>query len=91
MTRGTVIINTQRCKGCDLCASVCPQHVLLLSNSYNHSGYRTITLREVQAHCTGCAVCALICPEAVFTVYREAAAPRPMARAGALEKEPVNG
>jgi 2-oxoglutarate ferredoxin oxidoreductase subunit delta len=70
MVRGTVIIQSERCKGCQLCIQACPQGVLHLSNSYNSRGYHPVLLDETQKHCTGCAVCALICPDSVFTVYR---------------------
>lgn len=71
MVRGTVVIQSERCKGCQLCIHVCPQDVLRLSDSYNSRGYHPVFLDETQQHCTGCAVCALICPDNVFTVYRE--------------------
>jgi 2-oxoglutarate ferredoxin oxidoreductase subunit delta len=81
MARGTVLINTDRCKGCELCVHACPQHVLHLSATYNARGYRPVTLDpqaqdKASGACTGCAICALVCPDMVFTVYREAAQPR---------------
>jgi 2-oxoglutarate ferredoxin oxidoreductase subunit delta len=78
MARGTVHINTERCKGCELCVYACPQHVLQLSTAHNARGYRPVQLDEVNAGCTGCAICALVCPDLVFTVYRE---PLPQRRA----------
>ena len=71
MIKGMVTIQSERCKGCQLCIQACPQAVLRLSNLYNSRGYRTVLLDETQKHCTGCAVCAVVCPESVFTVYRE--------------------
>ncbi|MCE7984695.1 MAG: 4Fe-4S dicluster domain-containing protein [Caldilinea sp. CFX5] len=72
MVRGTVTIDRERCKGCQLCISVCPQAVLHLSTQLNSHGYPTITLAEGEQHCTGCALCALVCPDVVFSVYRTA-------------------
>jgi len=72
MVRGTVAIDREQCKGCQLCVSVCPQRVLHLSAQLNSHGYPTIMLDEGAQHCTGCALCALICPDVVFTVYRMA-------------------
>ena len=40
MARGTVVIDTNRCKGCELCTTVCPQHVLVMADFYNARGYR---------------------------------------------------
>lgn len=70
MVRGNVTIDRERCKGCQLCVSVCPQAVLHLSEQLNSHGYPTIDLDEREQHCTGCALCALICPDVVFSVYR---------------------
>jgi 2-oxoglutarate ferredoxin oxidoreductase subunit delta len=62
-------IGTDRCKGCGLCAGVCPQHVLELETSVaNALGYHPIRLTDA-AGCTSCALCARICPDAVFAVY----------------------
>lgn len=71
MTRGTVIIHGDRCKGCELCVHACPQGVLRLGDRYNARGYRPVVLDESGNHCTGCGVCAVVCPDVVFTVYRE--------------------
>lgn len=82
MSKGTVTIERERCKGCQLCVGVCPQAVLRLSEQYNTHGYPTIVLDERQHSCTGCGLCALICPDVVFTVYRAApvrGAPAPIA------------
>ena len=69
--RGAVIIDQDRCKGCELCVHVCPQHVLRMETElYNRRGYHPVLLDESENQCTGCAVCALICPDVVFTVYR---------------------
>jgi 2-oxoglutarate ferredoxin oxidoreductase subunit delta len=70
MARGTVVIDTNRCKGCELCTTVCPQHVLAMADSYNTRGYRPAVLVDPQGKCTGCTLCAVICPDAVLTVYR---------------------
>lgn len=69
MIRGTVLINKEICKGCELCITACPQECLLLSNNINLRGYRYIEL--IDGKCTGCVNCALVCPDVVFTVYRQ--------------------
>ena len=70
MARGTVVIDLNRCKGCELCTTVCPQHVLQMADSFNARGYRPVQLVDPESKCTGCALCAVICPDAVLTVYR---------------------
>ena len=65
---GTVDIDTELCKGCDLCVLVCPVTVLEMSSTLNKSGFRYPLLLD---GCTGCEMCALICPDFCFTaVYR---------------------
>jgi 2-oxoglutarate ferredoxin oxidoreductase subunit delta len=69
MIKGTVIINKNICKGCELCISACPQESLGLTNLINISGYRYVEL--IKDNCTGCINCAIVCPEAAITVYRQ--------------------
>ena len=54
MARGTVVIDTNRCKGCELCTTVCPQHVLVMADFYNARGYRPAQLVDPDSKCTGC-------------------------------------
>ena len=68
--RGMVIIDVDRCKGCGLCVSVCPQHILKLADDrFNTKGYRPVGVTDLE-QCTGCGMCATICPDVVYTVYR---------------------
>ncbi len=39
-SRGTVTIDIEHCKGCDLCIPACPPGVLAMSTAVNHMGYR---------------------------------------------------
>lgn len=88
MARGTVCIESTRCKGCGLCIAACPQHVLAFSTQLNAQGYHPVTLVEEAAECTGCGRCALVCPDVVFRVYREPVVHRPrMPRDGACAKQ----
>ncbi len=66
-TRGTLVIDEQKCKGCELCIAACPPRVLVMSREVNEMGYRYPVLNE---GCTGCTACQLICPDFVFSVYR---------------------
>jgi len=77
MKRGLVVIERDRCKGCGLCVSVCPVHILeLAEDEFNAKGYPPVEVTDPQA-CTGCAMCATICPDVVFTVYRARSQPAP--------------
>jgi 2-oxoglutarate ferredoxin oxidoreductase subunit delta len=69
MIKGTVIIEQNICKGCELCIVACPQESLGLSSKININGYRYVEL--VKDNCTGCVNCALVCPDVAITVYRQ--------------------
>ena len=66
-TRGTVVIEVDRCKGCELCIPACPPQVLSMSDDFNQLGFHVPVLHP---GCTGCEACQLICPDWVFTVFR---------------------
>lgn len=66
--KGTVKIDIETCKGCELCIEACPQDSLQMSKGINTKSYHYAVL--VQDNCTGCVNCALVCPDAVITVYR---------------------
>jgi 2-oxoglutarate ferredoxin oxidoreductase subunit delta len=69
MIRGSVVIDTDICKGCELCIPSCPQDTLALSPKINRRGYHYSVI--VQDNCTGCINCALVCPDSAITVYRQ--------------------
>ncbi len=76
MAKGTVVIDVDRCKGCELCTDACPQSVLVMgSDAFNARGYRPVQLIDPDAKCTGCGLCAVMCPDVVLTVYRFDAKP----------------
>lgn len=78
--RGTIDVQIETCKGCELCIEACPQDSIDLSNEINKKGYHYAVL--VKDNCTGCVNCALVCPDAVITVYRKkkgSARPEPVA------------
>jgi 2-oxoglutarate ferredoxin oxidoreductase subunit delta len=67
-TRGTVVIDVEACKGCELCIDACPPGVLAMTNdTVNARGYRFPLLSP---GCTACKACSQICPDFVFQVYR---------------------
>ncbi len=71
MARGTVVVDVDRCKGCELCTTACPQDILHMArNQFNARGYRPVQLVDPDGKCTGCAICALLCPDVCLTVYR---------------------
>ena len=69
LTRGTVTIDRDVCKGCELCIPACPPSVLDMSGpgDVNRLGYRYPLLR---AGCTGCLACLQVCPDFCFEVFK---------------------
>jgi 2-oxoglutarate ferredoxin oxidoreductase subunit delta len=67
---GRIFIAESRCKGCQLCITVCPKRIVGMSERFNALGYRPSRFSDKSMQCTGCMLCALICPEAAITVYR---------------------
>ena len=67
--KGAVVVNTERCKGCNLCVVSCPWDVLSLNKEANSKGYNYSYMLAPE-NCVGCATCAYICPDACITVYK---------------------
>lgn len=68
--KGTVVINQQRCKGCNLCVVACPTHSLSLHpTDVNDKGYNYSYMSNPET-CIGCANCGVVCPDACITVYK---------------------
>jgi 2-oxoglutarate ferredoxin oxidoreductase subunit delta len=67
LTRGTLVIDAEACKGCELCIDACPPRVLTMGTDVNTRGYRFPVLAP---GCTGCRACSQICPDFVFQVYK---------------------
>lgn len=69
--RGAIVVDTERCKGCNLCAVACPRHIIRLTQkAVNKKGYPYAEQVEA-AMCTGCTCCAIVCPDACISVYRK--------------------
>lgn len=71
MATGRVVIDVERCKGCELCREACPKDVLALADELNAKGYRPVILLDPNHDCTGCSLCATVCPDGCITVYRD--------------------
>ena len=67
LSRGTVTIATDRCKGCELCIPACKPGVLQMSSARNELG---VPYPELIPGCTSCGACLLVCPDLCFEIYR---------------------
>ncbi len=75
LATGMIEIDSELCKDCRLCISVCPHHLIESSNRMNQKGYYPAFFIEKQLKkegkkCTGCSLCAIACPEIAIEVYR---------------------
>lgn len=70
MAKGRAIVDENRCKGCELCTTACPQKLIEMSKNLNPAGYHPAEVSD-QSKCSGCSLCALICPDVAIRVERE--------------------
>lgn len=71
MAKGIIKIRADRCKGCEICISVCPKKILKLDEVHvNAKGYHPVCIID-DAQCIGCASCAVMCPDGIINVYTE--------------------
>lgn len=65
-----VIFDEERCKGCELCTTVCPKGIVVMaSDRINSKGYHPAMVVEMDK-CIGCAFCARICPDVAIEVEK---------------------
>jgi 2-oxoglutarate ferredoxin oxidoreductase subunit delta len=68
--KGAIVIDIDKCKGCEVCVVSCPTDVIRLEKKVNTKGYH-FAYMEHPENCTGCANCAVVCPDGVISVYRK--------------------
>jgi 2-oxoglutarate ferredoxin oxidoreductase subunit delta len=71
VAKGHILVDQAMCKGCELCTTVCPYHLIHMAEFFNAKGYRPAMLADPEGRCTGCTLCAMICPDAAITVFRQ--------------------
>jgi 2-oxoglutarate ferredoxin oxidoreductase subunit delta len=64
-----VVIDRERCKGCELCKSFCPKQIIEMDTQVNAKGYCPAKITE-QAQCIGCQSCATVCPDCAIEIYQ---------------------
>lgn len=67
--QGAIKVNTETCKGCQVCMPVCLENVIKMSKDVNRKGYHYAYMAKPE-ECTGCTNCAIVCPDRAISVYR---------------------
>ena len=67
MKQYKVVVNSDKCKGCELCIHFCPKKVLGVSPEVNNKGYHPAAM--LGEGCVGCQSCAMMCPDCCITIY----------------------
>lgn len=66
-----ILVDTERCKGCNLCVVACPKNVIQCSpmkvNLFGYAYAEAVHPDE----CIGCASCGIVCPDGCITVYKK--------------------
>jgi 2-oxoglutarate ferredoxin oxidoreductase subunit delta len=62
-----IIVHKDKCKGCELCNTACPQQILGMSKEFNAKGYFYASVVD-QPRCIGCRLCAINCPDVAIEV-----------------------
>jgi len=70
MSKKKIIIDEQRCKGCQICVTQCRRNVLSINNKINKLGYKYVVIENID-NCTSCGICAEMCPDVVIEVWKE--------------------
>jgi 2-oxoglutarate ferredoxin oxidoreductase subunit delta len=65
-----ISIDSELCKGCEYCLSLCPRQVIRLSKDYNSMGHRYAVI-ESDDRCTRCRSCAIICPDIAIIINQK--------------------
>ena len=67
---GKVTFDENRCKGCELCTTVCPVKIVIMDKSkINIKGYHPASVNDMEK-CIACGSCAKICTDSVITVEK---------------------
>ena len=63
-------VDLTRCKGCFLCASVCPKGVLEPSTELSDKGFEIVHLAKPE-ECIACGMCFKMCPDYCIEITDE--------------------
>ncbi|SDC02326.1 MULTISPECIES: 4Fe-4S binding protein [unclassified Candidatus Frackibacter] len=61
--------NQDKCKGCELCTTVCPKDIVVIDDEINTKGFHPATVSD-EDECIACGFCASICPDVVIEIFK---------------------
>lgn len=61
------IIDSERCKGCELCVNFCPKDVLEITDSVNAKGHFP-AFQARPEDCIFCTMCCIMCPDVAINI-----------------------
>ncbi len=68
-SKGNVVIDRERCKGCLLCVRSCPTKTLGADDAPNSWGYYPAKV-VAPGTCIACGNCYVVCPDVAATVFK---------------------
>ena len=68
-------IDSEQCKGCQLCVLECPKNCIEMTHKFNQMGYCYAVYK--QEGCIGCGTCYYACPEVgTIKVFKKVRSPK---------------
>ena len=67
--KGAIVVDTERCKGCNLCVVACPLNVISLAKEVNVKGYN-YARQVLEDTFNVCSSCSTVCPDGCISVYK---------------------
>jgi len=64
-----VVIDQDRCKGCELCVALCPKGIISIADRMNKKGVYPV-YSDRPDECIGCKLCVIVCPDVAITIYK---------------------
>ena len=72
--RGKIIIEKDKCKGCEYCIIYCPTKCITLSHAINIRGVHYAEFSQPEK-CIACGICARVCPDVCIEVIQRKGGP----------------
>ena len=72
--RGKIIIEKDKCKGCEYCIIYCPKKCITLSHAINIRGVHYAEFSRPET-CIACGICGRVCPEVCIEVIQRIGGP----------------